>query len=240
MGARGLVFFLLLGFIGCRSQPDIRTLDVSAAASLTDALDTLAARYEQEKPGIRVRLNLGASSTLARQIAAGAPADVFISAHPQWGSYLKARGIGEEVDFPLQNRLVVVGLRDRELPTLAEAGRIAVGDPEHVPVGVYAREWLECEGLWPEVAPRIVPSLDTRAALLAVRTGAVDLAIAYASDVAALPEMASHSFPASRCHPDIRYAATVFSSQEGERFVEFLFEEAQRGIWQYAGFSVAR
>ena len=138
-------------------------VDVSAAASLQDALRTIAATYEQ-RTGDRVVFNFGASSTLAMQIRAGAPVDVFFSAdEAKIDSVAIVPGTRRTL---LSNTLVVVANRPLRAPRdLVRMKRIAIAEPSSVPAGIYARQWLQRLGLWQEVLPRVIPTADVRAAL---------------------------------------------------------------------------
>ena len=143
---------------------------VFAAASTTDAVKQVADLYEKQT-GAEVRLNFAASSTLARQIESGAPADVFLSADEKWMDYLADRGLIDPASRRdlLGNRLVVVVPTDSSLHVRMDKafdfpasfeGRLAVGDPSHVPAGRYAKEALETMGWWPALADRLAPGAD--------------------------------------------------------------------------------
>src|SRR5213595_703049 len=171
--------------------PAARPITVSAAVSLTDALSAIAEQYGKEGLG-SIRFNFGASNVLARQIVAGAPADVFISADAAQMDVVAAANMladGSRVTL-VRNQLAIVVPSDRPRTMrgardlLGEAyRRIAVGDPSAVPAGVYAKAWLEQEGLWSQLEPRMVPTGSVRAALAAVESGAADAAIVYRTDV---------------------------------------------------------
>ena len=153
-----------------------------AAASLSEAIDAAAARFEEEQ-GVRILLNVGGSQVLASQIIEGAPVDVFISADRRQMERAAAAGRidpARRVDL-LSNQLVIVvpsdragavaGPRDLADPSIR---RIALGDPEASPAGVYARRYLEAQGLWEPLRSRIAPARSVRAALRAVEAGTVD------------------------------------------------------------------
>ncbi|HXV61355.1 MAG TPA: molybdate ABC transporter substrate-binding protein, partial [Vicinamibacteria bacterium] len=181
-----LIWISLLGSLGV--QEPIR---IFAAASLTDALAEVASQFEKTHPSSRVVSQFGSSSDLARQILAGAPADLFFSADRYQLDRVAAEGfidIGFRADV-LSNELVVV--RHRDAPDsvdgpgdLAALGRIAMADPEAVPAGVYARHYLESQGLGPRLRSKIVPTLDVRGALAAVASGNVDAGFVYRTDAA--------------------------------------------------------
>ncbi|MCB9728780.1 MAG: molybdate ABC transporter substrate-binding protein [Deltaproteobacteria bacterium] len=193
--ARGFGWLTLAVLVGCGPGREAARLRVLAAASLAPAARSMAEGFEAET-GVGVDVVAGASSTLARQIEAGAPADLFLSADPRWLAWLSARGRVAPCDMAdlATNRLVVLA-RDgdgaawrpgTEAPGPLPA-RLAVGDPEHVPVGRYARESLEALGLWAAVAPRVVATADAPAAVALLARGAVPAAIAYATDARGAP-----------------------------------------------------
>lgn len=229
--------------------PRNREILVFAAASLTDVLGDLSARW-QEASGVTVRLSFAASPVLARQIEAGGKADVFISADEQWMDYLQTRGRIEE---PTRrnlagNRLVLIAPADSRIelriapgfPLLSALrdGRLATGDPDIVPVGRYARSALLSLGVWNEVQHRLVRADNVRSALMYVARGEVALGIVYATDV-----LVDHrvrivdTFPANSHGPIIYPAAVVNGARrEAAPFVEFLGGAGARDTWKKYGF----
>ena len=163
---------------------------VYAAASLTDALQEVAQGFEA-KTGHKVVFNLGASNDLARQIRAGAPADVFFSADKAQMDGLEAAGLVRAADRMdvLSNILVVVVPASRtarmsQPSDLLAVQRLALADPEAVPAGVYARTWLQSVGLWDKLKDKVIPTLNVRAALSAVESENADAGIVYRTDAA--------------------------------------------------------
>lgn len=168
---------------------------VFGAASLTDALEE-AGRVWHERGGGTVRFSFASSSTLARQIEAGAPAQIFASANERWMDYLAERGriVAASRVSPIANTLVAIVPADSRTRTaelgpstdlaalLGPDGRIAVGDPAHVPAGIYAQQALESLGLWAAAEPRLVRTDNVRAALALVERGEAPLGIVYATD----------------------------------------------------------
>jgi molybdate transport system substrate-binding protein len=184
----------LLGSSGCgRRSVDADPVLVSAAVSLSTALEELGARYTRET-GAHVRFNFAGSNVLARQIVEGAAVDVFMSADEAQMQVVEDAGLiaaGTKVVL-LTNQLAVVVRPGwtRALKGLTDLGagdmrRIAIGDPAAVPAGVYARQALERTGVWAVVQPRLVPSVSVRAALAVVDEGNADAAIVYRTDLAA-------------------------------------------------------
>jgi molybdate transport system substrate-binding protein len=161
---------------------------IFGAASLTESLQDLGKAYEA-KTGQKVTFSFGASSDLARQIQAGAPADVFFSADTAKMDVLERAGLVKPADRRefLSNALVVVVPKNSTAKVgsandLLSFPKIALADPAAVPVGVYAKKWLTGLGLWEKLEPRFVPTLDVRASLAAVESGGVPAAIVYRTD----------------------------------------------------------
>ena len=148
-----------------------------AAASLTDVLQEIAKKYEKQT-GDRILFSFGASSMLARQIAAGAPADLFLSADEQSMNRVQT---SVRVNV-LSNTLVVIGKPIRQPRDLLAMKSIALAEPSSVPAGIYARQWLESLKLWNAIEPKVIPTDNVRSALAAVASGNADAAIVYRTD----------------------------------------------------------
>jgi molybdate transport system substrate-binding protein len=222
-----IICLMICLFPGAQASAEQR-LVVFAAASMKEPLEAVAKSWE-ELTGRKVALSLAASSVLARQVAAGAPADIFISADQEWMDWLKARGsiVEDSRRLIARNRLVLVArqITDEagDLGALLTAGRFAMGDPSHVPAGRYAEAALRSAGLWEIVQPHAVFGENVRVALDLVRRGEANAAIVYHSDRAASPDLTIvHEFlPDS--HPPITYwAAATRPGQDVEDFLEFL------------------
>lgn len=218
---------------------------VFAAASLTESMQEIGKAFE-EKSGGRVQFSFGASSDLARQIQAGAPADVFFSADTARMDVLEKAGLVRREDrreFLGNLLVVVVPASAREAPRspadLVRLPRLALADPQAVPAGIYAREWLESVGLWTQVAPRVVPTLDVRAALAAVETEAAPAAVVYGTD-AAISSRVRVAFEV-RDGPSITYSLARLAASKNPSaasFVEFAAGEAGRAVFRKRGFVV--
>jgi molybdate transport system substrate-binding protein len=237
---------------GPQNAADRPAITVAAAVSLTDALTAAAKEYPLAGGGT-IRFNFAASNVLARQIVNGAPVDVFISADPAQMDVVAAAGLLKDksrIDL-LTNRLAVVVPSDRprtfaDIRELAAPTyrRIAIGDPAAVPAGVYAKQYLEREGLWTEIAPRVVPSGSVRAALAAVESGAADAAIVYRTD-ARISKRATVAWlvPADRGPKIVYPAAIVRTSTEpagSQRFIDFLRSDQGTRVLERFGFGTAR
>ena len=246
-----LALFIAGLLLAGQGVPLTKPITVSAAVSLTDVLTAVAEAYA--RTGGTVRFNFAASNVLARQIVNGAPVDMFISADEAQMDVVAAAGLvstGSRVTL-LRNQLAVAVPNDRPrtfkgIREIAEPSfkRIAIGDPAAVPVGVYARQYLEQEGLWDAVQARLVPTGSARAALAAVESGAVDAAIVYRTDIrVALKATVAWIVSADR-GPRIVYPAaivkTTASAGESKRFLDFLRGDAAARIFERFGFSTVR
>ena len=220
---------------------------VFGAASLTESLQDLGRAYEAAS-GTKVVFSFGASSDLARQIQAGAPADVFFSADTARMDSLEKAGLveaGDRREF-LSNRLVVVVPSDstRKVSTpedLLGLSKIALADPASVPAGIYAKKWLAGLGLWQRIEPKVVPTLDVRSALSAVGSGAVPAAIVYRTD-AAVAKSARIAFAVEN-GPEILYSLAPLAGSKNRRaageFVLFLSGPRGRSEFVRRGFVIA-
>ena len=197
---------------------------VFAAASLTDSLKEVAAAYEKES-GDKIVFNFAASSTLARQIEAGGPADIFFSADEAQMDRLEKKGLIDPATRKsrLGNSLVVVVPSDSTLQiksasdlTNASVKQIALADPKGVPAGVYAKGWLTRQQLWPAVEPKIVPTENVRAALAAVASGNVELGVVYKTD-AAISKNVKIAYAVPRADsPDISYPMALVKDRSNQ------------------------
>ncbi|MDX1710015.1 MAG: molybdate ABC transporter substrate-binding protein [Rhodovibrionaceae bacterium] len=244
------------GFLGTLGGPAGDTLaqesvSIFAASSTTEAVEEAALACSQDT-GIAAKTVFAASSTLARQIAKGAPADIFISANSRWMDILRAGHFVAETTRRdlLANALVLIAHRETEIPELdleddppladlLQDTRLAMGDPAHVPAGIYARAALVKLGLWPDIAERTAPAANVRAALALVARGEARLGVVYATDaqISDAVEVVARFPPAS--HPPIRYPAAIVAGRLNPRVEAFfacLTSEKARRIFQHHGF----
>ncbi len=218
-------------------------LTVFAAASLTDVVGDLADWYE-EQFGVSVSVNTASSSTLARQIAAGAEVNVYFTANPRWSVFLEDEGIIHAGDgtrnILCSNALVVIAPSGSsgDYP-LTDAELLAIGDPEHVPAGVYAAESLKNLGLYSALESRIVPCPDVRAALRAVETGEADRGIVYATDASGSDVKVLSVLPQDS-YKEIIYEAVLLNGvnphPDAEGFLEMALGDPGRDILASYGF----
>jgi molybdate transport system substrate-binding protein len=222
-------------------------ITVSAAVSLTESLQEIVKSYEPS--GGRVSLNLAASNVLSRQIVNGAPVDVFISAdEAQMAVVEKASLIaaGTRVAL-LHNQLAIVVRPDRSAPLASAAAlasdgvkRIAIGDPEAVPAGVYAKSYLERIGLFAKLQPKLLPSSSVRAALSAVESGGADAGLVYVTDARASKRVRVAIVISGPDAPDIVYPACIIQSsarlEAASAFLRFLQTADAAQIFERHGF----
>lgn len=233
---RYLKRFLFLLALALAPAPAIAAeIQVFAAASLTDALQEIATAYERES-GDRVLLNLAASSALARQIQEGAPADLFFSADEARMDVLERGGLvlrGTRRSL-LSNTLVIVvpadsGLKIGSAQDLATSRvrALALAEPQSVPAGIYAKEYLRSKKLWSRVIDKVVPTENVRGALAAVESGNVDAGIVYRTD-AQISKKVKIAFEVPRAEgPKISYPVAVIAGSERQ--------EAARKLLAYLG-----
>ena len=193
-----------------------RDLLVFAAAVMGDVMVEIGEGFER-RHATPVSYNFASSNMLAEQILYGAPANVYLSANEAQIRHLDERGkIRMEAAIPLlSNSLVVVVAESSEVRSLSDPSeltafsRFAIADPIAAPVGVYARQWLEHEGLWSEIAPRVVGQLDSRATLGAVISGNLPVGVVYFTDAASSKRVRiAYRVPPERM-PAIRFFATT-------------------------------
>jgi len=225
---------------------------VFAAASLTNAIQDIAAQYQKEK-GVQVVSSFASSSTLARQIEQGAPADLFISADQQWMDYsIGKQQIVENTRYTLLgNDLVLIAAKASKIDhvdindktqwaTLLGDGRLSVGDPDHVPAGIYAKEALQKLGAWTTLEPKLARASDVRAALVLVEREEAPLGIVYGSDALASQKVkVVGTFPAES-HKPVEYPIAIVKGHENPvvtAFYDYLKTPAAAAIFKHYGFA---
>lgn len=219
---------------------------VFAAASLKNALDEANASYVSRAPGARVSAAYAASSALARQIDAGAPAEVFISADEGWMDYLEGKGrlaAGTRARL-LGNRLVWIVPAGSTLPAnpldaLKPDRRLAIADPRYVPAGKYAKAALEKLGLWQDASGRLAAAENVRAALALVARKEAPLGIVYETDAREERRVALAGRIDPGLYPPIVYPAALVrgASPAAASYLAFLFSTDASAIFQKHGFT---
>ncbi|HEX6096332.1 MAG TPA: molybdate ABC transporter substrate-binding protein [Thermoanaerobaculia bacterium] len=210
---------------------------VFAAASLTESLEEIAAAYERETKD-DVVFNFGASSMLARQVDAGAPADLLLSAD----ELARTTRLSERVAF-LGNQLVIV-TRDARIrhPRDLAGKKLALAEPSTVPAGIYARTYLQKLGLWERVKAHVIPTDNVRGALAAVVAGNVDAAIVYRTDARiAKGVRVAYAVPQSE-GPRIAYLFAMVQDAQphARRFFAYLQTRRAKDVFKKHGFDVLR
>lgn len=225
---------------------------VFAAASLSESLKEVAVAYEK-KTGDKIVFNLGASSLLARQIQEGAPADIFFSADEAKMNALEEKGLIEPGTRKsrLGNSLVIVvalnGPQTIQRPQdLASDGvkLLALAEPNTVPAGIYAREYLVKQILWPKVQPKVIPTENVRAALAAVEGGDVDAAIVYKTDAAlSIKVKVAYEIPQGET-PAISYPMALVNGskhlESGKQFLAYLNSDEAAKVFEKCGFIIRK
>ncbi|WP_077623173.1 molybdate ABC transporter substrate-binding protein [Sediminibacillus massiliensis] len=246
-----LALFVLIIVTGCQEKNQLSAsqteeIHISAASSLTSVLDEWKNTYEENHPDIKIIINYGSSGTLVNQLEQGSPGDVLISASESWTSAAVDKGIlKEETVFPLlKNRLVVASLEsDKEVNSMEDLlgedfEQIAIGDPESVPVGSYAKQAMETEGVYEQLAPKMVMSKSARQTAVYVESGNVDAGFVFQSDLYAFPALHSLMVVPEKMHTPITYSAAVTAEAEGSEQLDELIaalqsEEADKVFEKY-------
>ncbi|MEJ2716300.1 MAG: molybdate ABC transporter substrate-binding protein [Deltaproteobacteria bacterium] len=227
---------------------------IFAAASTTNAITDIAKVFKEKNMGT-VTYSFASSSTLAKQIASGAPADVYLSANPKWMNYLAEREMIEpESRFDLLgNRIVLIAPKDSTLkvkiaPKFNLAGilgdeKLAMGDPAHVPAGIYGKQALETLGVWKAVEPKVARCKDVRAALTLVERGEAPLGVVYATDAAISKKVKVIGVFPEDTHPPIVYPVALVKDRgtpTARRFLKFLTSPDAKSIFEKYGFTMRR
>jgi molybdate transport system substrate-binding protein len=228
-----------------------KSITVFAAASMKNALDDVDTAFTKQT-GVKVVVSYDASSALMNQIVEGAPADVFVSADLRWMDYGSRQNVirdDSRVNL-LGNALVLIAPKDSkignvtigpdfDLAKLAGNGRIATGDVDAVPVGIYAKAALEKLGVWAAVEPKMAMAANVRAALILVARGEAPLGIVYSTDAKEEPGVKVVGIFPEDSHPPIVYpvAATARAKPDATAYLTFLRSAAAKSIFEDYGFA---
>jgi molybdate transport system substrate-binding protein len=243
---------LVIAAVPCTASAQDKIITVFAAASMKNALDDVDAAFTKQT-GIKIVASYDASSALMKQIEAGAPADVFVSADLKWMDYGSQKKLIEDdtrVNL-LGNELVLIAAKDSkidhvtiapsfDLAKLAGDGRIATGDVLAVPVGIYAKAALEKLGVWSSVEPKMAMAANVRAALVLVARGEAPLGIVYSTDAKVEPGVKVVGVFPENSHDPIIYpvAATTDAKSDATPYLAFLRSQAAKTIFESYGFTV--
>jgi len=228
------------------------TLTVFAAASLRNALDEADKAFTKAS-GVKVTASYAASSALAKQIAQGAPADVFVSADIKWMDYLQQQKLvrdGTRVNL-LGNALVLIAPKDSKLThvniakgfdiaKLAGKGRIAVADTKAVPAGLYANAALQSLGAWQAAEPKLAQAENVRATLAYVARGETPLGIVYSTDAKIEPKVKIVGVFPENSHPAITYPVAALKDAKSKavtQYLRFLRSPEGKAVFERYGFT---
>lgn len=243
-------FLTLLALLSLALPARAEDVTVFAAASMKTALDQVARDWEA-RSGNTAHISYAGSGALARQIAAGAPADIFISANPEWMESVAKTGRVKVREDLLGNRLVLIAHdakaapitigKNLDLRALLGGGKLAMALVNAVPAGQYGKAALEHYGLWAGIAPDVAQADNVRATLAMVALGAAPYGITYASDAVAEPRVhVVATFP-DDSHPPIRYPAALLSDTQAARsFYDDLTSPEAVKIFQSQGFHLLK
>jgi molybdate transport system substrate-binding protein len=248
---RAVIVVLLIALAALPARAQTMTLTIFAAASMKNAVDDINGEFTKAT-GIKVVSSYAASSALARQIEAGAPADLFASADLEWMDYLAGKKLIKDdsrVNL-LGNRLVLIAPKDSalgsvtispgfDLAKLAGDARIATGDVRAVPVGKYAKAALEKLGAWRAAEPKFAMADNVRAALTLVGRGEALLGIVYETDARVEPNVKIIGHFPEDSHPPIVYpvALTATAKPDTARYIGLLRSNAAKSIFEQYGFT---
>lgn len=232
------------------AEPATREATLSVAVSLKEAIEELGRRFMQAQPGVTLRYNFGSSGELSKQIEAGAPIDLFLSAAARQMDELERRGLVVPATRRVFARNVLVAVKplDSALDLARPADlldgrvrRVVVGNPRTVPAGQYAEQSLRALGLWERLGARLVFAENVRQALEYVARGEVDAGFVYASDLASRPGRVKEAFrPGEDTYTPITYpVAVVTGAREpalGDAFIRLLVSAEGRAVLARFGF----
>ncbi|MHA2783352.1 molybdate ABC transporter substrate-binding protein [Vibrio harveyi] len=224
-------------------------LKVYAASSMTNAVNDIAQQFET-KYDVTVTPVYGGSSSIARQILNGAPADIFISANTKWMDYLvKSKAVkNDSVTNLVRNSLVLIAPKASTIEPFdfsdanawnqaLEGNRLALGNPVSVPAGMYAKESLTNLGVWKKLERQIAPAKNVRLALALVERGEAPLGVVYKTDALLTDKVKVVGEFANDTHADIIYpAAIIKDSTQSEQFFEYLKSDDAKKVFAQYGF----
>ena len=222
-------------------------LTVSAASSLTDAMNEIEGLYQQQKPEVDITYNFASSGSLQQQIQQGAPVDVFVSAANKQMDALQAKQLlleGTRRNL-LQNQVVLIVPADNssidDFEDLTKAKKLSIGEPDIVPAGKYAKETLTSLKLYNKVKPKTILAKNVRQVLTYVETGNVDAGLVYATDAQQSEKVKVVAIAPEKSHSPVIYpVAVIEDSQEpsaAREFAQFLASETAGEVFERYGFT---
>lgn len=241
------------GMAAAGNSAEGEIVTVFAAASTTNAISDIGALFVERKLGGFLP-SFAASSTLAKQIENGAPAAVYVSANRRWMDYLEEKDLidpasrynllGNRIVLiaPIGNPLDKVNIEPNfKLDALLDGGYLAMGDPDHVPAGIYGKQALEALGVWDHIRNRVARQKDVRSALALVEREEVSLGVVYATDAAVTKKVKVVAIFPESSHSAIVYPVALVKGGEtpaAKRFLEFLTSGDARAVFEKYGFTI--
>lgn len=223
---------------------------IYAAASTSKAVSEIIERFNENSTESKAKASFASSSTLAKQIEAGAPAQIFISANPKWMDYLQERDliVNQSRKDLLSNKIVLITPKEKPIAVEMDksynfskqlTGKICLGDPSHVPAGIYAKQALESMGWWDNVKPHIVGTKDVRAALTFVELAECSAGIVYSTDANESNKVqVVAEFPVNSHRPIVYPIAKLASANESaDSFFNFISSPQALAIFKKYGFT---
>ena len=242
----------LMGFIvGCGKAKEEVQLNISAAASLKEAMSDIQEEYKKENSNVELVVNYGSSGSLQRQIEEGAPCDVFISAGKKQMKTLEEKELlilDTNKDL-VKNELVLISSKDSKITSVDELNeanikKIALGEPSSVPAGKYADESLTNLNIKSEVEDKLVFAKDVKEVLAWVQSGNADVGFVYYSDAKNNDKVKIVEKISEQYHSPITYPISVIKStknkEESKKFEEFLLDDKGQSILEKYGYSKSK
>ncbi|HBO39110.1 MAG TPA: molybdate ABC transporter substrate-binding protein [Pasteurellaceae bacterium] len=245
-----LIFILSMSFVF--TQAGEAKVTVFAAASMTNVLQQIAENYNQAKPNEEVIFSFASSSVLARQIMQGAPANLFVSADQRWMDFLVEKeavldsgsavlaGNNLVMIAPKQSKINTVDLSNDEWLSLLTDTFLAVGDPDHVPVGIYTKTAFTHLGQWAALEKKLARTNNVRAALTLVERGESPLGVVYATDAIASNKVKVVATFPKDSHLPIEYPVAIIKghdNSETRAFLHYLKSDDAKKIFIEHGFT---
>lgn len=245
--------YLMVFFLVVQPVAAVENILVYAAASTSNAVTEIIEQYNQQNPEVQVKVSFASSSTLAKQIEAGAPAHLYIAANPKWMDYLQERKLisaASRLDL-LSNKIVMVAPlgKDFKVAMIKEfdlagnlKGKLCLGDPDHVPVGIYARQALVSLEWWDKIKASVVGTKDVRAAVAFVERGECVAGIVYSTDASSSKKIdVIAEFPAASHNPIIYPVAILASAPaSADTFLNYLSTPQTKTIFKKYGFTTTQ
>ncbi len=232
-------------------QPEVVNLTVSVPASLQNAMKAIEPLYTKQTPNITITYNFGSSGSLQQQIQQGAPVDIFISAAPKQMNALESKGLLLEKTRHnlLENQIVLVSPQEQidlanfQQLNSTQISKVAMGYPESVPAGEYAKEVLTTLNLFHRLKPKLIFAKDVRQVLYYVETGNVDAGLVYATDAKLSNKIKLVATAPPDSYSPIIYPVAVLKDSQNDHsakhFVQFLLSDSARQVFESYGFTIA-